>query len=60
MSALDSANYRYGAFSRDKTARVKAAIAQAGGHDEMAVDADIQDLYGYNGDFHANSVFVKL
>jgi len=57
MDALDMANYKCGDFAPAKLENVERAIQAAG--DEFALDAGIQDLYGYNGSTFVNSVFVK-
>lgn len=60
MSALDVDNYRYGKFNSAKRARLVKAVEDAGGDEAFAVDSTVQDLYGYNGALHQNSVLVKL
>lgn len=49
--------YTCGKFSGDKYDLMEKAINARG--DEFAVDASIQDFYGYNGATFINSVFMK-
>ena len=56
MDASDMNGYEYGRFSNEKLSRVTYAMKQRS--DRFKIDASIQDMYGYNGLTHINSVFV--
>lgn len=60
MSALNMKGYQCGEFARKKYALMMSALMAYGGDDSFAVDATIQDMYGYNGACFLNSVIRML
>lgn len=57
MTAEDPEKYVSGNFAVEKYRLLEEAMLELG--DEWAIDASIQDAYGYNGATFVNSVFVK-
>jgi len=57
MDAEDMDNYEYGKFAGQKLDRVEEAMSERAA--AWAIDASIQDLYGYNGSTFVNSLFTK-
>lgn len=56
MSASDMSKYECGRWALDKLEDVEAEML---GHEDFSIDCQIQDMYGYNGATHINSVFCK-
>ena len=57
MSAADMSKYTCEKWALEKLNDVEAEMMK---HADFLIDCSIQDMYGYNGATHINSVFCKI